>query len=62
MDRIKESTKNFLVCGVLMLICGAALIMVSRTGLGVTALLFGAIFIIAGIASLIKDLRGSSGK
>lgn len=62
MKKIKEVTKNFFVCAVLMMIAGIALIVISKKGLGITAIIFGLLFMGAGIVFLIKDLRSDEDK
>lgn len=62
MNKIKEVTKNFFVCAVLMMIAGAALIVISKRGLGITAILFGLLFLGIGIVFLIKDLKSEDKK
>ncbi|MCM1159084.1 MAG: DUF308 domain-containing protein [Bacteroidales bacterium] len=57
MHKIKEATKNFFVCSVLMIICGIVLIAISQKGLGVVSVIFGLVFAGAGIGLLIKDLK-----
>lgn len=58
MDKIKEATKNFFVCGVLMVIAGVALMVLSKKGLGITAILCGIVFLGMGVVFLLKDLKG----
>lgn len=62
MNKIKEVTKNFFVCAVLMMIAGVALIVISKRGLGITAILFGLLFLGIGIVFLIKDLKSEDKK
>lgn len=57
MDRIKEATKNFFVCGILLLVVGIALIALSKTAIGVFSVVCAVVFLITGIAFLIKDLH-----
>ncbi len=59
---MKEVTKNFFVCAVLMMIAGIALIVISKKGLGITAIIFGLLFLGTGIVFLIKDLKGNNDK
>ena len=44
MNKIKEVTKNFFVCAVLMMIAGIALMVISKKGLGIAAIIFGLLF------------------
>lgn len=59
MEKIKEATKNFFVCGILMLIAGTVLILISKFNLGVLAIVCGGVFIAVGVAFLVKDLKES---
>ena len=60
MDKVKEITKNFFVCGVLMVIAGAVLIAISKQGLGMVSVLCGIVFLVIGIVFLVKDLKNAS--
>ncbi|MCI8508778.1 MAG: hypothetical protein HFJ06_09485 [Lachnospiraceae bacterium] len=62
MNKIKEVTKNFFVCAVLMMIAGIALMVISKKGLGIAAIIFGLLFLGIGIVFLIKDLKGDDDK
>ena len=56
MDKIKEVTKNFFVCGILMLIAGIALVAVGKRTFGVLAVVCAVVFVVLGIVYLYKDL------
>lgn len=60
MNKIKEVTKNFFVCGILMVIAGIALFAVSKKTFGVLAVACGVVFVVIGIVYLVKDLRDNS--
>lgn len=60
MNKVKEVTKNFFVCGVLMVIAGIALMALSKKGLGFTAVICGVVFLVIGIVFLLKDLKEDS--
>ena len=60
MDKIKEVTKNFFVCGVLMVIAGIALIAVSKKTFGALSVICGIVFLVMGVVYLIKDLKNDS--
>ncbi|MGN0153428.1 MAG: DUF308 domain-containing protein [Lachnospiraceae bacterium] len=62
MNKVKEVTKNFFVCGVLMVIAGIALMALSKRGLGITAVICGVVFLVIGIVFLLKDLKEDSEK
>ena len=60
MDKMKEVTKNFFVCGVLMVIAGIALIAVSKKTFGTLSIFCGIIFLVMGVVYLIKDLKNDT--
>ena len=60
MDKIKEVTKNFFVCGILMLIAGIALEAVGIRTFGVLAVVCAVVFVVLGIVYLYKDLKDNS--
>ena len=60
MDKIKEVTKNFFVCGILMLIAGIALVAVGKGTFGVLAVVCAVVFVVLGIVYLYKDLKDNS--
>lgn len=60
MDKIKEVTKNFFVCGILMLIAGIALVAVGKRAFGVLAVVCAVVFVVLGIVYLYKDLKDNS--
>ena len=60
MDKIKEVTKNFFVCGILMLIAGIALVAVGKRTFGVLAVVCAVVFVVLGIVYLYKDLKDNS--
>ena len=62
MNKLKEATKNFFVCGILMLIVGAALIALSKKIFGAFTLICGVVFLVIGIVFLLNDLREGDGK
>lgn len=57
MDKIKEATKNFFVCGALMIIAGIALMVLSKRGLGIAAIVCGIVFLCIGVVFTVKDLK-----
>ena len=58
--KMKEVTKNFFVCGVLMIIAGIALIAVSKKTFGMIAVICGVVFLVIGVVYFIKDMRDGS--
>ena len=62
MNKIKEVTKNFFVCGILMVIAGIALFAVAKKTFGVLAVACGVVFIVVGVVYLVKDLRDDSSR
>lgn len=53
---MKEATKNFFVCGVLMIIVGIAMIALSKMAFGIGCIVLGVIFLGAGFIYLKKDM------
>lgn len=62
MNKVKEATKNFFVCGILMVIAGIALMALSKKGLGIAAVICGVVFLVVGIVFLFNDLKDDSKK
>lgn len=60
MDKIKEVTKNFFVCGILMLTAGVALVAIGKRTFGVLAIVCAVVFVVLSIVYLYKDLKDNS--
>lgn len=59
-DRMKLMWKNYLACAVIMLIAGAALVMMSKKAIGIVAIVLGVAFIAVCIGALVKLHRDAA--
>ena len=60
MDRIKEVTKNFLVCAFFCIITGIGLVCLSKMVMGVFTLVAGVVFLVMGIVLVVKDMKSGT--
>lgn len=60
MNKVKEVTKNFFVCGILMIVAGVALVAMSKKTFGVLSVVCGIVFCVIGVVCLVKDMRDDS--